>query len=95
MKIETTNLNHVMEKATGGEPKTKTSFADTLKDSINKVTELHKEASTEAEKLAKMESQDLHTAMIAMEKADISFQLMMQIRNRIINAYEEIMRMQV
>ena len=95
MKIETTNLNHVMEKATGGGAKTKTSFADALKDSINKVAQLQKEASTESEKLAKMESQDIHTAMIAMEKADISFQLMMQIRNKIIDAYAEIMRMQV
>jgi flagellar hook-basal body complex protein FliE len=33
--------------------------------------------------------------MIAIEKADATFQLMMQIRNKIINAYEEIMRMQV
>jgi flagellar hook-basal body complex protein FliE len=95
MKIEAGNFTGVMEKASGGGEKAKTSFADTLKESINKVTQLEKEATTEAEKLAKMESQDLHTAMIAIEKADVSFQLMMQIRNKIINAYEEIMRMQV
>jgi flagellar hook-basal body complex protein FliE len=95
MKIEAGNFTGVMEKAAGGSEKAKTSFADTLKESINKVTQLEKEATTEAEKLAKMESQDLHTAMIAIEKADVSFQLMMQIRNKIINAYEEIMRMQV
>jgi flagellar hook-basal body complex protein FliE len=95
MKIEAGNFTGAMEKATGGSEKAKTSFADTLKESINKVTQLEKEATNEAEKLAKMESQDLHTAMIAIEKADVSFQLMMQIRNKIINAYEEIMRMQV
>jgi flagellar hook-basal body complex protein FliE len=42
-----------------------------------------------------MENQDIHNTMIAIEKADLSFQMMMQIRNKIINAYEEIMRMQV
>jgi len=42
-----------------------------------------------------MEGQDIHNTMIAVEKADLSFQLMMQIRNKIISAYEEIMRIQV
>jgi len=42
-----------------------------------------------------MENKDIHTTMIAVEKADMTFQLMMQIRNKITSAYEEIMRMQV
>jgi len=70
-------------------------LSDVLKESIQKVTELEKEADKEVEKLAKMESQDIHNTMIAMEKADMTFQMMMQIRNKIISAYEEIMRMQV
>jgi flagellar hook-basal body complex protein FliE len=41
------------------------------------------------------ESQDLHTTVIAMQKADLSFQLMMQVRNKIVEAYQEIMRMQM
>jgi len=36
----------------------------------------------------------LHTALIAVEKADLSFQLMMQVRNKIVSAYQEISRMQ-
>lgn len=36
----------------------------------------------------------LHSAMIAVEKADLSFQLMMQVRNKIVSAYQEISRMQ-
>ncbi len=71
------------------------SFVDVLKDSISKVSELEKEADMEAEKLATAESQDIHSTMIAIEKADLSFQMMMQIRNKIINAYEEVMRIQV
>jgi flagellar hook-basal body complex protein FliE len=41
------------------------------------------------------ETQDLHTTLIAMQKADMSFQTMMQVRNKIIQAYTEIMRMPV
>lgn len=75
--------------------KAESSFVDVLKDSISKVTEIEKEADKEAEKLAKMETKDIHSTMIAIEKADLSFQLMMQVRNKILTAYEEIMRMQV
>jgi flagellar hook-basal body complex protein FliE len=38
---------------------------------------------------------NLHETMIALEKADVSFQLMLQVRNKIVGAYEEIMRMQL
>ncbi len=75
--------------------KTSSSFSEILKDSINKVAEVEKTADMEVEKLAKGENQDIHNTMIAVEKADLTFELMMQIRNKIINAYEEIMRIQV
>jgi len=38
---------------------------------------------------------DIHTAMVDMEKAGISFRLVMQVRNKMISAYEEVMRMQI
>jgi flagellar hook-basal body complex protein FliE len=94
MKIDSVNAKGMMEQLKGSE-KNGSSFADTLKDSIQRVGELEKEADKEVEKLAKMESDDITNTMIAIEKADLSFQLMMQVRNKIINAYEEIMRMQV
>ena len=94
MKIDSVNAKGMMEQLKGSE-KNGSSFADTLKDSIQRVGELEKEADKEVEKLAKMESNDITNTMIAIEKADLSFQLMMQVRNKIINAYEEIMRMQV
>jgi flagellar hook-basal body complex protein FliE len=42
-----------------------------------------------------METQDVHNTMISAQKADLSFQMMMQIRNKIIDAYQEIMKIQV
>ena len=41
------------------------------------------------------ENKDIHGTMIALEKADISMRLMLQIRNKLVSAYEEVMRMQV
>ncbi len=72
-----------------------TGFGDVLKEAISTVNELQKQSDQEIQKLMTGESQDLHTTMIAVQKADLSFQMMMQVRNKIISAYEEIMRMQV
>ncbi|HAR95244.1 MAG TPA: flagellar hook-basal body complex protein FliE [Deltaproteobacteria bacterium] len=94
MKIDGLVTEHFLESIQKPQ-KSQSPFADVLKDSINKVGEIEREADKEAEKLARMETQDIHSTMIAIEKADITFQLMMQVRNKILNAYEEIMRMQV
>lgn len=94
MKIDGISTERFLESIQKPQ-KTESSFADALKDSISKVGEIEKEADKEAENLARMETQDIHSTMIAIEKADITFQLMMQVRNKILNAYEEIMRMQV
>jgi flagellar hook-basal body complex protein FliE len=71
------------------------SFADTLKSAIGKVNDLQKSADVQMEKLATGQSQNLHETMIASEKAEISLKLMVQVRNKIIDAYHEIMKMQV
>ena len=94
MKIDSINTKGMVEQLKGPQ-KGESSFLDTLKDSIKRVGELEKEADKEAEKLAKMESDDVTSTMMAIEKADLTFQLMMQVRNKIIDAYQEIMRLQV
>jgi flagellar hook-basal body complex protein FliE len=71
------------------------SFGDVLKSAISTVNELQKQSDVEIQKLMTGETQDLHTTMIAVQKADISFQMMMQVRNKIVAAYQEIMRMQI
>jgi flagellar hook-basal body complex protein FliE len=70
-------------------------FGEVLKDAISTVNELQKQSDQEIQKLMTGESQDLHATLIAVQKADLSFQMMMQVRNKIIQAYQEIMRMQV
>ena len=71
------------------------SFTEVLKDSIDKVNRLQNEADKAIDGLAKGEARNIHDAMIAIEKANISFNMMLQVRNKILAAYEEIMRTQV
>lgn len=71
------------------------SFADSLKKAVNTVDSLQKDADVKMQELATGKSQNIHETMIAAEKADIALKLMVQVRNKIIDAYQEIMRMQV
>ena len=73
----------------------KDSFSKVLKESVEEVNRLQGEADTSIEQLITGNTRNLHETMIALEKADISFRLMMEVRNKIIEAYNEIMRMQV
>jgi len=70
-------------------------FGQVLRDAINTTNDLQKQSNQEIEKLMTGETQDLHETMIAVQKADLSFQMMMQVRNKLLQAYQEIMRMQV
>lgn len=74
----------------GGRP-----FADVLTDAIGEVQRLQSEADTTIKQLVAGEIKDVTEAMVAVEKADVAFQTMMVVRNKIIQAYEEVMRMQV
>lgn len=71
------------------------SFADTLKAAVGKVNELSQEADVQMQKLATGETKNIADVMITAEKATVGLKLMMQVRNKIIDAYQEIMKMQV
>ncbi|MCK8823556.1 flagellar hook-basal body complex protein FliE [Fuchsiella alkaliacetigena] len=75
-------------------PKNK-SFDQLLTDSINNVNKLQKDADQLSEKLALGKVDNVHDVMIAAEKAKLSLDLTLEVRNKIVDAYEEIMRMQV
>ena len=71
------------------------SFGDFLSESIGKVNAMQTEANVAMEKLASGESQNLHETLLAVEKADIAFRTMNQVRTKVIDAYREIMKMQI
>jgi flagellar hook-basal body complex protein FliE len=68
-------------------------FDGLLKEAITKVNSVQNEAEKAIQELAS--GGDITSAIIAMEKADMSFQIMTQVRNKLISAYEEVMRMQI
>ena len=70
-------------------------FGNMLARSLDDVNRLNMEADETIENLAAGKQKDIHATMIALEKADVAFQLLMQVRNKIIAAYETVMRMQV
>ena len=70
-------------------------FGQALSDAMTKVNEAQVESNEQIQSMLSGDIQDVHTAMIAVQKADLSFQMMMQVRNKLIDAYHEIMRMQV
>jgi flagellar hook-basal body complex protein FliE len=70
-------------------------FGEILQDAISAANEVQKQSDQQIQKLMAGESQDLHETLIAVQKADLNFQMMMQVRNKILQAYNEIMRMSV
>ena len=98
-KISNQNISKVYpDLLTGNKQVQKTegkSFNEIIKTSIADVNKLQKDSDNAVRNLVTGEETDIHKTMIKMEKAEISFQLMMAVRNKIVTAYETIMRMQI
>ncbi|MDQ3817568.1 MAG: flagellar hook-basal body complex protein FliE [Acidobacteriota bacterium] len=71
------------------------SFGSVVRDSLESMEQTQKAAEQEVARAVTGESPDLHRTIIALQTADLNFQLGLQVRNKVIGAYEEIMRMQV
>lgn len=72
-----------------------TPFSDYVKRSLDDVNRQMLTADQAIDDLATGKNQDIHNTMIAMQKAEISFELVMQIRNKLMDAYDEIRRMSI
>nr|WP_051541327.1 flagellar hook-basal body complex protein FliE [Caldalkalibacillus mannanilyticus] len=70
-------------------------FKNTLMDALNKVEAAQKESEIKTNQLITGEITDIHQVMIAAQKASLSLQLTVQVRNKVVESYQEIMRMQV
>lgn len=68
-------------------------FAEALKGAINKVDRMDREADRSIVDLLQGKTA-IHETMVALQKADISMRLLLAIRNKVLDAYREIMRMQ-
>ena len=80
------------QSGSGGQDK---GFGDLLKKAVESVNTMQHEAGRLENAVAQGENVNIHQAVIAGEKAGLSFKLLMQVRNKMVDAYQEIMRMQV
>ncbi|HMQ21050.1 MAG TPA: flagellar hook-basal body complex protein FliE [Planctomycetota bacterium] len=71
------------------------SFGDIISDSISSVAEKQNAVRTELEKFATGKSEGVHDVMLAMGKSEVAFSLMLEVRNRLVEAWREITRIQV
>lgn len=70
-------------------------FSDMLTDAIQGVDNSMKASEASVQDFVTGKSENLHDVMISMQKAQLSFQMMVEVRNRVIETYQEISRMQV
>lgn len=70
-------------------------FVELLKGAIDNVNQIQHESGRLQDAVARGENMNIHQAIIAGEKAGLSFQLMMQVRNKLLDAYREVSRLQL
>lgn len=70
-------------------------FQSAFADAVNKVESFQKNANDSMERFLSGEGEELHHVAIASQQAELSFQLFMQVRNKVVNAYQQVMQMQV
>jgi flagellar hook-basal body complex protein FliE len=95
MSIDIQGLGVPFGSALPGQPTpgNQPDFAQVLRDGMHQIDQLQNDAESKTEQLLKGDGQDVHSAMIAVQKAELSFQLMMQVRNKILQAYQDVSRM--
>lgn len=84
-----------VEKNSGKGPVADTGFGEVLKKSLESVNTNIEEAGKMAEGLVSGQHSNIHETMIAMEKSTVSFRMLTKVQQKVITAYQDIMRMQV
>ncbi len=70
-------------------------FGDILSGAIQSIEGNNRAASNEVQKFLSGESEELHTTVLATQKAELAFELGLQVRNKVVDAYQEVMKMQM
>jgi flagellar hook-basal body complex protein FliE len=81
--------------ASGGSSPGGSAFQSVLGDAISKVESFQNDATSSVNKFLSGEGEELHKVALATQQADLSFQLFMQVRNKVVTAYNQVMQMQV
>jgi len=70
-------------------------FQSVFRSAVNTVEQIQTQADQSVQSFLSGENEDVHTAVLAVQRADLSFSLFQQVRNRVVAAYQEVMKMQV
>ena len=81
--------------ASGAAQGTQAPFGQMVTEGLQNLNEQLKTSQADLQALALGETQNLHEVMVRLEESRIAFQLMLQVRNRVLESYQEVMRMQV
>jgi flagellar hook-basal body complex protein FliE len=87
------NLPQIGQLDTRGPDSGGESFTATLKETLGQINQLQAQADQKVAGLATGTSEDLPSTMIAVERANVAFQLMVEVRNKIVQAYQEVSQM--
>ncbi|MGA8111365.1 MAG: flagellar hook-basal body complex protein FliE [Acidobacteriaceae bacterium] len=92
--LTSTHIPDTAPVDSGGDLSGGASFSDVLQSAVGAVNHTNDSAAAQVTNLLEGHGGDMNSVMIAVEKADVSFQLMMQVRNKIVSAYQDIEKMQ-
>lgn len=98
MSISFGSISHPKQIEAGStlsKPTTSTNFSDILKSSVDKVEGMRQAADQSVASFLTGENEDLHTVAMATQRAELAFDMFLQVRNKVVQAYQEVMRMQV
>ena len=84
------NISNTTEEKTNG-----TSFSNVLSDAISKVNDSEVHANNKIESLIKGEDVEMHEVMLAMQESVLSLQALIEVRNKTVEAYQEISKLQL
>jgi len=85
----------VAPMTTPGQSSQPGAFQNVLEGAIQNIESANNNATDSVQKFLKGENEELHTAILAVQQASIAFDLGLQVRNKVVDAYQEIMRMQM
>jgi flagellar hook-basal body complex protein FliE len=70
-------------------------FKEVFTGAVTSVESMGRNASASVERFLSGEGEELHTTVLATQRAELAFEMFMQVRNKVVSAYQEIMRMQM
>ena len=88
-------INLIQPESAAPAPETSGAFRDVLSNAIRQVEGSRSEASQSVAQFLSGEGEDLHSTILATQRAELEFQMFMQMRNKVVSAYQEIMKMQM